>query len=356
MKYNIIKILMIFSFCYIGVSYGQTINRYGTTAANFLEIGVGSEANAMGEAYVAVANDVSSIYWNPAGLSSLKKPSALFMIQPWFVDIDMLFAGGAVVVPKVGVIGLGITHLNYGETEVTNLEYQDGTGEMYQASDLSAAITFSRKIVSWFSFGSSLKYISSNIWHSSASAFAVDLGVLVNTSFFSFNGKNKDGMNIGMSISNYGSRMKYDGIDSYQPIDISEFEEGNYGDVAGQFRTSEWELPLIFRIGIALKPIVSDKMDLIISADALHPNNNAESINIGASLENKIPGFGEVSLRGGLKSGMKNLNTDDRDFGFSTGAGVKLYFLNNKALTIDYTYKTMGILGNIQAYTVGITF
>ena len=41
----------------------QTINRYGTTTANFLEIGVGSGPTAMGDAYVAVANDVSSIYW-----------------------------------------------------------------------------------------------------------------------------------------------------------------------------------------------------------------------------------------------------------------------------------------------------
>ncbi|MBJ13697.1 MAG: hypothetical protein CMG62_11585 [Candidatus Marinimicrobia bacterium] len=356
MKNNFVTIITVFTFSFLNILCGQTINRYGTTAANFLEIGVGSEANAMGEAYVAVANDVSSIYWNPAGLSSLKKSSALFMIQPWFVDIDMLFAGGAMVIPKVGVIGLGITHLDYGEMEVTNLEYQDGTGEMFRASDVAASFTFSRKIVSWFSFGSSLKYINSNIWHSSASAFAVDLGVLVNTSFFSFTGNNKDGINIGMSISNYGTRMKYDGIDSYQPIDISEYEEGNYGDVAGQFRTSEWELPLIFRIGISLKPIVTNKRDLIISVDALHPNNNAESINIGASLDNKIPGFGEVSIRGGLKSGMKNLNTDDKDFGFATGAGLKLYFLNNKALTIDYTYKTMGILGNVQAYTVGIAF
>ncbi|MBJ12630.1 MAG: hypothetical protein CMG62_06080, partial [Candidatus Marinimicrobia bacterium] len=215
MKNNLIIILMIFAFSCLNIMYSQTINRYGTTAANFLEIGVGSEANAMGEAYVAVANDVSSIYWNPAGLSSLKQSSALFMIQPWFVDIDMLFAGGAMVIPKVGVIGFGITHLDYGEMEVTNLEYQEGTGELFQASDVAAAFTFSRKIVSWFSFGSSLKYINSNIWHSSASAFAVDLGVLVNTSFFSFTGKNKDGMNIGMSISNYGTRMKYDGIDSY---------------------------------------------------------------------------------------------------------------------------------------------
>ena len=62
--------------------YGQTINRYGTTTANFLEIGIGSGPSAMGEAYVAVANDISSIYWNPAGLSYLTEPSALFMVQP----------------------------------------------------------------------------------------------------------------------------------------------------------------------------------------------------------------------------------------------------------------------------------
>ena len=336
--------------------FSQTINRYGTTAANFLEIGVGSKATAMGEAYVAVANDVSSIYWNPAGLSNVSGSSALFMIQPWIVDIDMLFAAGAFVVPNVGVLGLGITHLDYGEMDVTNLEYQDGTGERFGASDMAASFTFSRKIVSWFSFGTSLKYISSNIWHSSANAFAIDLGVLVNTNFFSFTGQDKDGMNIGMSISNYGTRMKYDGIDSYQPIDISEFEEGNYGDVAGQFRTSEWELPLIFRIGVALKPIVTNTINLTLAADALHPNNNKESINLGASLDNKIPGFGEVSMTMGAKSGMNNLTKDDNDLGFTFGVGTKIFYLGNKSISIDYTYKTMGILGNVQMYTIGVSF
>ena len=90
----------------------QTINRYGTTTANFLEIGVGSRATSMGDAYVAVANDVSSIYWNPAGLAHVTRSSALFSIQPWLVDIDMMFAGGAFVVPSLGVIGpVSYTHL-----------------------------------------------------------------------------------------------------------------------------------------------------------------------------------------------------------------------------------------------------
>jgi len=330
----------------------QTINRYGTTTANFLEIGVGSGPTSMGDAQVALADDVSSIYWNPAGLASLKKPSVIFMLQPWLVDINMLFTGGAVVIPGVGNIGFGITQMDYGEMDVTTLEYQEGTGEKFKATDLAASFTYSRKIVSWFSFGSSIKYVRSNIWHSSASAFALDLGVLVNTKFFSFTGKDEDGLNIGMSISNYGTRMQFDGIDSYQPIDISEYEAGNYGDVAGQFRTSQWELPLIFRIGVALKPIASNFMDVKIGIDALHPNNNSESINTGISVDNKIPGFGVLSFRGGMKA----VFMDSPQYGVTGGFGLKMNYLGNRSIQIDYAFKDIGILGNMHAYTIGLSF
>ena len=146
-------------------------------------------------------------------------------------------------------------------------------------------------------------------------------------------------MNIGMSISNYGTRMKYDGIDNYQPIDISEYEEGNYGDVSGQFRTSEWELPLIFRIGVALKPIVTNVINLTVSADALHPNNNAESLNLGAILNNKIPGFGEVSLAMGAKSGMSGIMKDGNDVSLTLGVGAKLFYLGNKCKKKYYKKK-----------------
>ena len=328
------------------------INRYGTTAANFLEIGVGSDGNAMGEAYVAVTDGLSSIYWNPAGLASLKNPSVSFMMQPWIVDINMLFSAGAVIIPGFGNLGFGITQMNYGEMPVTTLEYQEGTGENFTASDLAASLTFSRKIVSWFAFGSSLKYIRSNIWHSSASSFAVDLGVLVNTKFFSFTGKDDDGINIGMSISNYGTRMQFDGIDIYQPIDVSELEEGNYGDVAGQFRPSEWELPLIFRIGVALKPIVNNFTKVTLAADALHPNNNSESINLGCSMDNTIPGFGVFSLKGGIKA----LFMDSHHYGYTAGLGLKMFYLGNRSLSVDYAFKGMGILGDVHVYTVGFSF
>ena len=178
------------------------------------------------------------------------------------------------------------------------------------------------------------------------------MGVLVDTKFFSFSGDDANGMTIGMSISNYGTRMKYDGIDIYQPIDISEYEEGNYGDVAGQYRPSEWELPLIFRIGVALKPIVSNYSSLTLAADALHPNNNSESVNVGATMDNKIPGFGEISFKGGIKA----LYMDSTQFGPTVGIGIKMNYLGNRTITIDYAYKTMGLLGDVQAFSIGLSF
>ena len=345
------KIIFLFVLMLVPLN-GQMINRYGTTAANFLEVGVGSDGNAMGEAFVAVTDGISSIYWNPAGLANVRKPSALFMIHPWLVDINMLFSGGALVVPGVGNFGFGITQMNYGEMDVTTLEYQEGTGEQFTASDMAASFTFSRKIVSWFSFGSSIKYIRSNIWHSSASSFALDLGVLVNTDFLSFTGKDEDGLNIGMSIANYGTRMQFDGIDIYQPIDISEYEEGNYGDVAGQFRPSEWELPLIFRIGVALKPVVTNTTKLLVAVDALHPNNNSESINFGASIDYTMPGVAVLSIKGGMKA----LFMDSPQYGATAGVGVEMFYLGNRSVSVDYAFKSIGILGDVHMYTVGFSF
>ena len=231
--------------------------RVGTTTANFLEIGAESVGCAMGEAYASVGGELSSIYWNPAGLSFMTLNEVQFTYQPWIADIHFTHAAMGIVVPNYGTFALSFTGLNYGRTAVTTLERQEGTGETYSAMDMAASFAYARKLTTWFGFGASLKYVSSSIWHMRASAMAVDLGVLINTNFFSPDGKRENGLSIGMSISNYGTRMKYDGIDLLQPLDIST-DNGNYKDVEGQFRLQSWELPLIFRIGVSMIPLKAE--------------------------------------------------------------------------------------------------
>ncbi len=326
--------------------------RVGTTAANFLEMGIGSAANGMGEAFVSHARDLSSIYWNPAGLAYVERSEVLFMYHPWIAGIDVSFAGTALVIPRIGTIGLGITSMNYGRTEVTTMLMQDGTGETYGANEYAVSLSYSRKLADWFAFGATGKYVGSSIWHLGASAMAMDLGVMVNTQFFSFSGRREDGMTIGMSIANYGTKMAYDGMDLLRPIDIEPNENGNYKDVEGQYRVQGWDLPLIFRVGISIAPIATRSQRLVLAVDALHPNNNNESINLGAEYSYKLLGAGRFFLRGGYRG----LYLDESEYGLTFGAGFHLTLLHNRVLRFDYAFKNIGILGNTSNYSLAFSF
>ena len=153
--------------------------RYGTTAANFLEIGTTSNAVAMGEAYVSMADDAISAYWNPAGLASVRGLELGVSSQDWVVGIKHSTFAAAVYLGNYGTISALFTDFDYGSIEVTNIGNQEGTGEHYSANEISASLSYGRNLVEWFSFGASLKIVGSSIWHSSARATAFDLGVIV---------------------------------------------------------------------------------------------------------------------------------------------------------------------------------
>ena len=53
---------------------------------------------------------------------------------------------------------------------------------------------------------------------------------------------------------------------------------------------------------------------------------------------------------------MNKLLPDGTDVGITTGLGIKLFYLGNKSISIDYAYKTMGLLGDVEIYTITTTF
>jgi len=333
-------------------AFAQKPMRAGTTAANFLEIGYGAAGSAMGDAYVSLANDVSATYWNPAGLARMEKSEAMFMSQPWIVGMNSSFGAVGIVVPGFGTIGGSIILMDYGEMDVTTMSQEEGTGEKFTANDMAISVSYARNLAEWFSFGASGKLITSSIWHETATAVAFDLGAIIQTDFFSPTGGNEHGMSIGMSISNYGSTLKYEGLDLLTPIDVDPNEAGNYSTAPGRLSTEEWELPLIFRIGASITPIYTESQELILSADALHPNNNTESVNVGAQYSLKFPVFGKIFLR----AGYKGLQMEDSQYGATYGGGVQTDFMGNQGLKIEYAYRPMGILGNAQSFSVSLLF
>jgi len=326
-------------------------NRNGTTSANFIEIDVGSAASAMGGAYVCMTNDVTSIYWNPANIVYLNQNELLLIHEPWIAETNRYIIASAIKIDNANSVGISLNYLDYGSIEVTNIENQDGTGEYYHPKEYSIGLTYAKKFVNWFSFGTSVKYISSKIWHSSAGAAAIDLGVLINTPFLSMTEAQKDGIRIGMSISNYGTKMKYGGIDLLNPIDISS-EYGNYGNVEGQFKTQGWELPLLFRLGLSAKPWVSQASELVLAVDAIHSNNNSEYLNLGSQFTYAPSARTKFYLR----SGMKGVFMVDGEFGPAFGAGMKYQLKSGQGIKLDYCYRTIWTFDNTHNYTLSLTF
>ena len=326
--------------------------RVGTTAAEFLSIGYGSAGCAMGDAYVAVVDDISGVYWNPAGLSAMKGSQAMFTYQPWIANINTFFLSAGIQVPTMGVFAVSAFGVDYGEMEVTTVEDQDGTGETFSVKDYAFVLSYSRKLAQWFGFGASAKYVTSQIWHETASAMAFDLGVRINTSFFAPAGNSEKGMTIGMSVSNYGTAMKYDGLDLLRSYDTNPDESGNYQDSKVKFEGERWELPLIFRIGLSFTPIEFTHHSLTLAVDALHVNNNNESVNIGAQYTLNAPGFGKVSLRGGYRS----LFLEDSEFGPTFGIGLVKQYMRNRNITLDLAYRDVGILGMFPTFSAAINF
>lgn len=345
-------VVIILIFLTINVIFAKEPNRVGTTTANFLEMGFGAAGIAMGDAYVSVAEDISATYWNPAGLAFMKRSEANFMSQPWLVDAQVTFAGVGVPINNIGTLAFSIIQMSYGDMEVNTLSQQEGTGELFDANEFAATLSYGRAIAQWFAFGANIKYVSSQIWHVSGSAVAADMGVLIKTRFFSITGKQNDGLKIGMSVSNYGTKLRYDGIDLLNPIDIDPDKNGNYKDVPGQFRLDEWELPLIFRVGLSVKPLVLKNQNLILALDALHPNNNSESLNLGAQYAITMPAFGTFYLRGGYKA----LFMEASQFGTTFGGGFSMNLLHNTKINFEYAFRDIGILGNTNSYSIGVNF
>jgi len=317
----------------------QTVSKTGTTAAQFLKLGIGSRALAIGGAFTAIANDASALYWNPAGLSNIKQNQILLDHYDWILDVDLDFIGIVIPLKQIGTIGIALNYLHMGEMEVTTTHQPEGTNEKFSSSSYSGQISYSNNLTDRFSTGVTLKYIQENIYNSSAKGIAIDLGTLYQTQI--------PGLTMGMSISNYGSKMKMGGRDLLIQAEIDPTMESDPNNINANFSTDKYDLPLLFRFGLAWTKNISKSIHTTFALDALHPNDNTESINLGSELTYKDFIF--------LRGGWKNLFQRDSEEGLTIGIGIILKFGPGKYL-FDYTYSDFGLLGSPQKISIGLNF
>ena len=337
----------------LGVSLAYAGNdNTGTSAANFLKMGIGPRGTAMGGAFVAQVNDVSALYWNPAGIARLTSLEVGITHTDWILDVSHNFFAIAYPISRIGTIGVSFNSLSMGDMERTTPSEPHGTGAFFSASDLALGVAYARQLTDRFAVGVKFKYIQESISFSSASTIALDAGTQFETGFY--------GICLGMSISNFGGKMTMRGTDQLTKADIDEVIEGNPMKEA-RLETEAWTIPLLFRFGISMEVLNRADSRMICNLDF----NDPRDVNPYATFGAEYAWNNVIFLRGGLIyrpdefDEQKLVKTEELeliyDFKFTFGAGLNLKIPGmGSKVRLDYSYSDLGIL--TQAHSFSFTF
>ncbi len=311
-------------------------SKVGSSGAQFLEIGVGSRYQGMGEASVAVANDVYSMYWNPAGLAHVENWVVGFTNVNWILDIDLNYFGMARYFEDVGVFGMSATVLSMDDQEITTFEEQEGTGDFYSATSYALGVSYARQLTNKLAFGGTIKYISERIHNENASSFAFDFGTLMHTGFNS--------LRLGMSISNLGPEMEFSGSDL--DIRYDELEgEGSNSPISASVKTTPYDMPMAFRVGLAYDWELGSNAVMTVASEIKHPSDMHQQGSLGTEL-----GFSDKFF---VRAGYKFRYDEE---GLTLGGGLTTNISNTSSLVIDYAWQDFGRLESTQRFSVGFTF
>lgn len=301
--------------------------RVGTSSATFLRIGVGARAAGMGESFVAVANDPSAIYWNPAGLASLQRREVAASHVEWPAGIH--YDHLTLVMPWAklgGSLGLQVAALATTIDETTDLQ-PFGTGRQFSYSDFIVGGSFSRRWTDKLLVGFGAKYLredlGSQVGGPTTGAVLFDVGSIFYLGLGS--------IRIATALTNFGSELK---------------PSGQYvSPYSGATREYDgFDPPMTFRYGLAFEPIENSTQRLTTSFEMNQPADN--QLQAKAGLEWSLRRV--VALRTGY-----NFNADDLKF--SAGAGFTGDVASLRG-TLDYAYTDGGFLGGIHRFSLGVRF
>ncbi len=336
------KYLAILLLIFLAAAWSQGLwaqSKTGTTIGQFLLIEPSARLSAMGNAGVASYDEIQAAYYNPAAIGRFQRYGVQFSHSLWLAGITYDYVAAAVQMGNVGNLYLSVTSLNSGEIDVRTVEQPLGTGERYSVSDIAMGIGFGRQLTDRFTVGFQINYLQETIWHSSMSNVAVNVGTVYNLT--------PEGVRLGASISNFGLSSRFRGRDLRIQYDNDPSRYGDNSSLPGEIYTEEYPLPVLFRVGLYWPMKINDQNRLNLAVNAFHPNDNEESISLGAEW---------TMLRVlALRAGYQNLFLKDSEAGLTLGIGLKLGF-GAQYFQVDYAWADYGRLQNTQRFSLAFGF
>jgi hypothetical protein len=308
------------------------VKKLAQTGFKWLSIPVGARAAGLGTAVTTMDGDLTSAFWNPAGLARIEGSGFTFSNVAWIAEINHMAVSGAYKVNDRIVLSAQMVTVDYGTLNATiRATNENGYEEMgtFSPSGMSVGIGLSSAISNKFSVGAVFKYCHEELGTAYSSAdlasgeiTAVDVNLAVpafdiGTLFYPGFGD----LRIGMSLQNFSQEKSY------------VFES--------------FPLPLTFRLGMAMDVFdalnMGDNQKLTVSADLAHARDYTERVHVGVEyLLNNM-----IALRGGYK-----MNYDEEDLTF--GLGFK-HHLGPLGFDFNYAFNNFTTFSPVHMFTLGLS-
>lgn len=335
----------------------QPNTRVATRGANFLSIGIGARAQALGNSGTVMSEGVSALYWNTASIARHEGFSLGVTYAPLYggdADIDHLFIG--TTLPALGgVLGVSVIGLSSGDIPRTSERIISGddpiTGPFFDWSSSAIGLHYAGMVTDRLSLGAALKFISEGIDGATANWVGGDLSVYFVTGLY--------GTRLAASLLNIGTEANFKGDLVEQNLNAADEIYLTDRQIRVGASTRDMQLPTTFKFAVAWD--LTGTPEAVLGTD---PRHRATMVGeLSDAIDDAIqPSLGlEYSynslffVRGGKR--WFNQNRSDWEFtdGLSFGGGLRVPVLG-RHLAFDYAYTGLGLLNNVQVFTFEFGF
>jgi hypothetical protein len=342
----------------------QDNTRFGGTSAVFLTLPSDARGAALGQSFASLVNDVTSTFYNPAGLALMTGNQAMFSYNPYVADTRNV-AGAIAWSLRGGEWGVGLSVKNFGfsDAKVYTEDAQDGTGEVYSVSSTAIGLTLALQFSDRFSAGITPRMVTEALGRSSASGFTIDFG----TNYHGEVGGRP--LRASFEIINYGTSFTQRGAVLNTSVDAID-QSMNVENQPAQLRTSAFEPPTQFHVGVSYDLASAKNNRFTLLSEFFQPNDADPGVGFGAEwAANTSSGLG-VALRGSFTFNGDNRDSDissafqtSAGFGSDTGSqkwdGLALggglgWKTGNFNVGLDYAYRNLGFLSSVNQFSVRI--
>jgi len=333
---------IIFIVFIVGGLYAQS-QTARTYSNEFLNIGVSARALAMGNAVVAQTTDVTSGYWNPAGLSKVHNQQISLMHAAYFANIAQYdYIGFAK--PLNDKTSVGVSLIRFGVDNIMNTtQLIDEQGNInydrisyFSTGDYALNLSLGHQnLMEGLDVGATAKLIYRHIGNfASGYGFGFDIGAQYHLQNWQF----------GLMARDITTTFNYWRINQSAFDDIAQSIPGQNQEAPSKIELTLPKLQLgvnrIFHLKEHLD--LSTEMDINMRFFKMHSLISSNFVSVNPALGVEVNYYKTAFLRLGVNNFQKEQYFDNQEVTFQPNAGLGFKY---KGIAVDYALTNIGSSG-----------